>query len=72
MTIDYFELAKGITRSHVATADDMPVLNPEEHAFVERAVGRTLTNEEAQIALRAATLYAAFEHWLNTGRKEEA
>ena len=46
----------------------MPMLDPAEHAIIETAVGRELTNTEAQLALKDATLFAAFEHWLKTGR----
>ena len=49
-------------------AEDLPKLDPEEHRFVEQLMGRTLTNEEAQILLYTATLKAAFETWLQ-GRK---
>lgn len=50
------------------TAEELPLLNVEEHAFIEKMAGRTLTNTEAQILLRAASLEAAFNTWVD-GRK---
>lgn len=47
---------------------DLPALAPEEHAWIEEHVGRTLTNEQAQLALREAKLTGAFNVWAE-GRK---
>jgi hypothetical protein len=68
-----FELACGLTRKHAKMLEEnnfepLPELNPAEHAFVEKYMGMKLTNEEAQLALRSATLEAAFEHW-SSGKK---
>jgi hypothetical protein len=71
-----FELACGFSRKeaerimkhHEEALAELPTLNPEEHAFVEKYMGMRLTNEEAQLALRSATLEAAFEHW-SSGKK---
>ena len=43
--------------------DDWPMLAPAEHQWVERMVGRHLTNEEAQSAIRAASVEAAVRYW---------
>lgn len=38
-----------------------PKLHPEEHAWIEGIIGRTLSNEEAQALLREAKLTASWE-----------
>jgi hypothetical protein len=44
--------------------DTLPILHPEEHAAVEQIAGRKLSNDEAQILLREATIAGAFERWI--------
>jgi len=44
-----------------STAENSPLLAPEEHAWIEQLTGKTLTNEEAQTLLRAAKLTASWE-----------
>jgi hypothetical protein len=42
-------------------AEPLPNLAPEEHAWIERVVGRSLSNDEAQLLLREAKLTASWE-----------
>lgn len=46
-----------------APSHDLPTLALEEHAWIEERVGRRMTNEEAQLALREAKLTGAFNVW---------
>jgi hypothetical protein len=39
-----------------------PKLAPEEHAWIEQLVGRTLSNEEAQMLLHEAILAASWNY----------
>lgn len=45
----------------------LPQLDPREHAEIERLAGRRLSNDEAQALLHEATIFAAFEFWLQNG-----
>lgn len=47
----------------VRTPDALPLLDAAEHAWIEERVGRRMTNEEAQLALRDAKLQAAWADW---------
>jgi hypothetical protein len=38
-----------------------PLLAPEEHAWIEEITGKKLSNEEAQMLIREATLNASWE-----------
>lgn len=51
-----------------ALSHDLPMLDAAEHRWIEERVGRTLSNEEAQLALREAKLTGAFNVWAE-GRK---
>jgi hypothetical protein len=67
----FFDIAKELSRRDGARkledaipyVDDMPTLHPDELRWVERMVGRTLTNDEAQMELRAASIDAAVRYW---------
>jgi len=48
--------------------NELPILNPDELHAVEQIVGRKLTNEEAQLLLREATIIGAFDRWMEQGR----
>jgi hypothetical protein len=48
--------------------DTLPLLHPEEHAAIEKIAGKPLTNDEAQILLRDATIAGAFERWMEGKR----
>lgn len=48
--------------------DALPLLDAEEHAWIEERVGRRMTNEEAQLALRDAKLAASWE-WEHAKRE---
>lgn len=61
---DYFDLACGLSRTRAANQDELPELDPIEKAWVEKQFGIEMTNAEAQLALRSATLEAAFQIWL--------
>ena len=50
------------------TANTLPLLHPEEHAAVEKIVGRKLSNDEAQMLLREATIAGAFDRWMEGKR----
>ena len=45
--------------------EDWPTLAPAEHEWVETMVGHKLTNEEAQQAIRLASVEAAVRYWAN-------
>ena len=50
------------------TPDELPLLAPVEHEWIERMYGMKLTNDQAQILLHAAAMQAAFNNWVE-GRK---
>jgi hypothetical protein len=67
----YFDMAKELSRRDGARvlqdcipfAEETPTLDPREHEWIEKLVGRKLSNEEAQWELRAATVDAAVRYW---------
>jgi hypothetical protein len=66
----WFDLAKSIIRGEVVVLDagepmDMPPLHPAEHAWVERMCGRRMTNEEAQVAIREASIAASLNYYVD-------
>ena len=44
--------------------DSLPLLHLEERAWVEKIVGRKLSDQEAQILLRQARVAASVNRWL--------
>jgi hypothetical protein len=76
---NWFDLAKSIIRGELVSGEwakefidtnggppaDLPLLHPAEHAWVERMVGRKLTNEEAQDAIRGASIAASLNYWVD-------
>jgi len=67
---DYFELMKGITREHVRKLEDLPIMDPQEHAWLEFMVGRKLDNQEAQLLMHDVSMFAAYSHWID-GKKAD-
>lgn len=43
----------------------LPLLNPEEHLDMERRVGYTLTNDQAQTLRRELAIWEAWMAWCN-------
>jgi hypothetical protein len=44
--------------------ENLPLLTLDEKSWVEKLVGRPLSNDEAQELIHNATLEAAFERWM--------
>lgn len=46
-------------------ASNLPLLNPEEHADMEKRIGYPLTNDQAQTLRRELAIWEAWMAWCN-------
>lgn len=69
--MDYFEFAKQLSRERLRQVEEqLPPLSAEEHRWIELKLGRPLSNDEAQQAIKDAALLASWEVWLSEKRPD--